>query len=64
MAKEPFASKLTSIWIGGFFFWIMKGFRGKLIDQYDEKYENRNVWTGYFITLILIIIVVYFLTMS
>lgn len=64
MAKEPFAEKLTSLWIGGFFYWIIGGFRGKLIDQFEEKYDNRNVWTGYFMTLILIVIVVYFLTMT
>ncbi len=61
MANEPFAAKLTSLWIGGFFFWIIKEFRGKLIDQYEEKYESRNVWTGYLITLISIGIIVYFL---
>jgi hypothetical protein len=61
MANEPHAAKLTSLWIGVFFFWIIKGFRGKLIDQYEEKYESRNVWTGYFITLISIGIIVYFL---
>jgi len=61
MAKEPFAAKLTSIWIGGFFFWIIKGFRGILNDQYEDKYENRNVWTGYLITLIAMFVLVYFL---
>ncbi len=61
MANEPFAAKLTSLWIGGFFYWIIGGFRGKLIDQYQEKYENRNVWTGYFITLISIGLFVYVL---
>jgi hypothetical protein len=61
MAKEPFAAKLTSLWIGGFFFWIINGFKGKLIDQYEEKYDNRNVWTGYFITLISVSIIVCFL---
>jgi hypothetical protein len=61
MAKEPFAAKLTSLWIGGFFFWILKGFRGKLIDQYVKEYESRNVWTGYFITLISIGFIVCFL---
>ncbi|HAH54793.1 MAG TPA: hypothetical protein DCM02_05770 [Flavobacterium sp.] len=61
MAKEPFAAKLTSIWIGGFFFWIIKGFSGRLIDQYEIEYEKRNVWTGYFITLIVLAIIVYFL---
>jgi hypothetical protein len=61
MAQEPFAAKLTSLWIGGFFFWILNRFSGKLIDQYEEKYESRNVWTGYFITLIFICFIVYFL---
>lgn len=61
MAKEPFAAKLTSLWIGGFFFWIIKGFRGRLIDQYEEKYESRNVWTGYFITLIAVGFIIYLL---
>jgi hypothetical protein len=61
MANEPFAAKLTSLWIGGFFFWIIKGFSGKLIDQYEKQYESRNVWTGYFITLISVSLIVYFL---
>lgn len=61
MANEPFTAKITSLWIGGFFFWVINGFRGKLIDQYEEKYESRNVWTGYFITLIAMGILVYFL---
>lgn len=61
MAKEPFAAKLTSIWVGGFFFWIIKGFKGKLTDQFTKEYENRNLWVGYFITLILACAVFYFL---
>lgn len=61
MAKEPFAAKLTSLWIGGFFYWIIKGFRGKLINQYEEKYEIRNVLMGYFISLISVGLIVYFL---
>ena len=61
MAKEPFAAKLTSLWIGGFFFWILKGFKGKLINQFSNEYENRNVWVGYIITLIVIVLVVYLL---
>ena len=60
MAKEPFTTELTTLWIGGFFFWIIKGFKGKLIEQYEEKNESRNVWTGYFITLIAIGIIVFF----
>lgn len=64
MAKESFAAKLTSLWIGGFFYWIIKGFKGKLIDQNEEKYESRNVWTGYFITLICVGLIVYFLVIN
>lgn len=52
MAKEPFAAKLTSIWIGGFFFWILKGFKGNISEQYTKEYESRNVWVGYIITLL------------
>ncbi len=59
MAREPFAAKLTSIWIGGFFFWIMKGFKGNINEQFMKEYENRNVWVGYVITLIFIIIIGY-----
>ena len=33
----------------------------ELNDQYEDKYENRNVWTGYLITLIAMFVLVYFL---
>jgi hypothetical protein len=59
MAREPFASKLTSIWIGGFFFWIIKGFNGKFTDQIVQKYQNRNIWVGYIISFIALIIAIY-----
>lgn len=59
MAKEPFAAKLESVWVGGFFFWIIKGFKGKLNNQYNKEFEKRNIWTGYIITLIFIGIIVY-----
>jgi hypothetical protein len=62
MAREPFAAKLTSIWIGGFFFWILKGFKGKLADQFNTEYDSRNVWLGYVITIIAVCILVYILT--
>ena len=64
MSKETFATKLTLIWIGGLFFWIIKGFRGRLIDQYKNEYEVKNMWTGYFLTLISIGMFVYFVTIS
>ncbi|RKR08598.1 hypothetical protein C8C83_0181 [Flavobacterium sp. 90] len=61
MAKEPFAAQLTSIWIGGFFFWILKGFKGKLTDQYVFELDKRNLWTGYILELIFVGILVFFL---
>lgn len=61
MAREPFAAKLTSIWIGGFFFWIIKGFKGNISKQFTEEYENRNVWVGYIITLLVACAVGYFI---
>lgn len=57
MAREPFVAKLTSIWIGGFFFWIIKGFKGDISDQFRKEHESRNVWLGYFITLLFAIVI-------
>lgn len=60
MAKELFAAKLTSIWIGSFFFWMLKGFKNKLTDQFILRFEQRNMWTGYIIQLIFVAIILYF----
>jgi len=59
MAKEPFAAQLTSIWIGGFFFWILKGFKGKLVNQCNSEFEKRNLWTGYILQLLFVGILVF-----
>ena len=64
MAKELFAAKYTAVWIGGFFFWIIKGFKGKLFDHYEKEYESRDVWTGYFITLIFVGVIFYLLAIN
>jgi hypothetical protein len=47
MAKEPFTAILTSEWIGGLFYWVLKGFTGKFTDQLTDNYKNRNFVTGY-----------------
>ena len=52
MAREPFAALLTTIWIGGLFFWLMKGFKGKLDDELTELKKKRNMATGYIIQVI------------
>jgi hypothetical protein len=61
MSKEPFTAQLTSIWIGGFFFWILKGFKGKLQDLFSDEFNNRNLWTGYILQLVFVGILVFFL---
>jgi hypothetical protein len=61
MPSEPFAARLTSIWIGGLFFWILRGFRGKFSEIIAEKYDNRNMWVGYAIQLIALGGILFFL---
>lgn len=60
MAKEPFAALLTAIWIGGFFFWILHGFRGRLSDQFTDRRKNRNLAAGYLLQLAALAGIAYF----
>lgn len=59
MAKESFAARLTSIWVGAIFFWILKGFRGKLSEEIINN-ETRNVWAGYIISLVILVLLIYY----
>ena len=54
MAREPFAARLTCIWIGAAIFFICKGFKGGIQNQLESKYDNRNFWTGYVFSLLLL----------
>ena len=60
MAKEPFAEKLSSIWIGAAFFWIIKGFKSSYKEQLKPEYKNRNLWMGYVLSLLVFTAIVYF----
>jgi len=60
MAREPFAARLTSIWIGAIFFFVCTGFKGKFKKQLDPKYESRNFWTGYLISFLGLAAIIYF----
>jgi hypothetical protein len=60
MAKEPFAASLTAIWIGGFFFWILTGLRGKYVGQLTSDKENRNIIVGYILQMVVLGFVIYF----
>jgi hypothetical protein len=46
-------------WIGGFIFWMLKGFSGKYKDQLVEKYLTRNVWTSYTLQLVIVGAIIY-----
>jgi hypothetical protein len=61
MAREPFAARLTTIWIGGAFFWLIKGFQSKYYDEIADKYNLRNMIAGYIIQIIALAGLVYFL---
>ena len=60
MARELFAEKLTSKWIGGAFYWLLKGFKGKYSDLLIEKYDKKNIWTGYIINVIFFLSIIAF----
>lgn len=59
MAQDPFAARQTSIWIDGFFYWVIRGFKGRFAEQIAAQYDKRNFWTGYVITIIGIMGIVY-----
>ena len=46
MAKELFAAKKTSIWVGGVFHWLLRGCQGRLVHQWTARYERRNFIAG------------------
>lgn len=60
MNNEPLAPYLVCVWIGGFFYWILKGFSGKYVDQLSDELRSRNFWTGYFISMGLVVVIIYF----
>jgi hypothetical protein len=60
MPHEVQSAKDISNWIGGFFFWVIKGFKGRLSDYYSEQTQKRNVLIGYIIQVIILITCVYF----
>jgi len=59
MAKEPVAEQLTSIWIGGIFFWLLSGFKTTFKEQLKAENKKRNMLTGYILQLIVIGFIIY-----
>lgn len=58
MDREPFAAKFTSIWLGGFIFWILGGFKKNIKNYYRKEYEARNLVVGYIITLFVAVVII------
>lgn len=50
---------VVSVGIGGLFYWLINGCRGKLRQQYEQQKENRNLITGYLISVVLLMAVLY-----
>ena len=61
MEKEPSGEILTNIWIGAAFFWLISGFRGSFKLYTDVKYNQRNMWVGYGLTMGALTLIIYFL---
>ncbi|MFL9482855.1 hypothetical protein ACI6Q2_08745 [Chitinophagaceae bacterium LWZ2-11] len=61
MSKYPDGNTLISIRIGAFFFWLLSGFQGDYKSRLDKKFNKRNMWTGYLITLVIAGLIYWFL---
>jgi hypothetical protein len=59
--SDPYIGLITAKWIGGAFFWMCNGFRGRYANQIAEKYTRRNFIAGCILQLLFLLVVVYFL---
>jgi len=60
MAREPFVAKYVNLWFGAFFYWMFSGFKGEYSTHLSPEKERRNTWTGYGLTVLFTIIIVWF----
>lgn len=61
MARAPMVPGFPLIWLGGVFYWVLRGFKGSLSDQLREKFDSRNLWTGYLLGMMVLLFYVYLL---
>ena len=59
MTGDKHIAFLIPMLIGAFIFWILSGFRGKYKEQLNEKYTNKNFWTGYVLSMLSLAGIVY-----
>ena len=55
MGNERPPAQFTTIWIGAFFFYLCNAFKGDFSDYTDDKYQNRNLLTGWAITIVILV---------
>ena len=60
MSHDIESAKDISKWVGGFFFWVIRGFKGKLSESYKPQNQKRNILTGYIIQIITLFIFVWY----
>ena len=56
---EPFYFYKTRKWIGAFFFWIIKGCKGKITSENIPEKNKRNLWAGYIISLLFVLFLLF-----
>nr|WP_294905661.1 hypothetical protein [uncultured Lacibacter sp.] len=59
MTGDKHIAFLIPMLIGGFVFWTLAGFHGKYNEQLIDEKKNRNFWTGYILSMVLIIFISY-----
>ncbi len=55
MATSPFVSRLIFGSIGGFICWMIKGFKGKLKEEFSDSKRIRNFFVGIFTVMLIVI---------
>ena len=51
MENERTPAQFTTIWIGAFLFYMLNAFKGNFSDYAIDKYQDRNLFTGWIIQI-------------
>lgn len=57
--NEAEAIKGLNEWFGVIFYYLLRLGRVSFEEHYSKKYKSRNIWTGYFLTLVFLAIGIY-----
>jgi hypothetical protein len=61
LAKEPFSAMQSSIWLGALFFYLKSGFKVKMQDVLDAKFNRRNLKAGYLLQVLILCLIILFI---